>query len=67
MVLFILAVVVHYQRNLMKGVTAMDEWIVKAVESLSEKQLNLFLAFLQGISDSQEELPCSDRRGKRQA
>ena len=67
MVLFILAVVVHYQRNLMKGVTAMDEWIVKAVESLSEKQLNLFLAFLQGISDSQEVLPCSDLTEMQQA
>ena len=64
MTLFLLASVVEYWSNLMKGVTAMDEWIVKTVESLSEKQLSLFLAFLRGISDSQEEPPCSDLKEK---
>ena len=67
MTLFLFVFVVEYLRNLMKGVTAMDAKVVEAVESLTEEQLTLFLAFLQGISDSQEELPCSDRRGKRQA
>ena len=67
MTLFLFVFVVEYLRNLMKGVTAMDAKVVEAVESLTEEQLTLFLAFLQGISDSQTELPCSDRTGKQRA
>ena len=39
----------------------MDKKIIEAVESLTEKQLNLFLAYLLDIADSQEGLPYSDR------
>lgn len=39
---------------------SMEREIVEMVKSLSEEQLNLFLAFLQDISDNQEELPYSD-------
>lgn len=67
MTLFLSALVVEYGSILMKGVTAMDRSVVEAVESLSEEQLNLFLAYLQGILHSQEELPCSDRSEKQQA
>ena len=38
----------------------MDESVVKAVESLNDKQLNLFLAYLEDIVRNQQVLPCSD-------
>ena len=40
----------------------MDKKIIEAVESLTEEQLTLFLAYLLDIEDSREGLPYSDRR-----
>lgn len=64
MILIYSPVVVEWPRNLTKGVTAMDKNIVEMIESLDEKQLNLFLAYLTDISRSQQELPYSDRSEK---
>ena len=58
---------IDFTGNQTKGFTAMDKNVIEAVESLTGKQLNLFLAWLQGISDSQRELPYSDRTEKQQA
>lgn len=40
----------------------LDEKIVELVESLDEEQLNLFLAYLQGILDSQAPIQAADQK-----
>ena len=60
MILIYSLVVVEWPCNLTKGVTAMDKNVVEMVESLDEKQLNLFLAYLEDIVRNQQVLPCSD-------
>ena len=40
----------------------MDKKIVEMVEKLDEEKLNLFLAYLQGILDSQEPIQAADQK-----
>lgn len=64
MILIYSPAVVEWTCNLTKGVTAMDKNVVEMVESLDEKQLNLFLAYLEDIVRNQQVLPCSDQTEK---